>query len=254
MVTGDLFDERVAIVFKQDEVPHVIQETAQDRRSHERLSPTGIPAAADRLPRHEPFFVGRKRTDTCRNPIANDQSHVVGQQVGNFVFVSLQLRVGLPHIGRFIRRVLQLDDRAGKPLTKNHHVGPASLLGSRDAELVDDQQVVVVRVLEVDDLSVDRFLAILSAVFNFDAGWCRVDAVLGCCVPSWDDRDWRQRARHHRRRIAEDQDSVEPPPRPSDLSRRQLGSHPAPDRARRARCLRRWRSPSPSRGTSPSHS
>lgn len=25
MVTGDLFDERVAIVFKQDEVPHVIQ-------------------------------------------------------------------------------------------------------------------------------------------------------------------------------------------------------------------------------------
>ena len=25
MVTGDLFDERVAIVFKQDEIPHVIQ-------------------------------------------------------------------------------------------------------------------------------------------------------------------------------------------------------------------------------------
>lgn len=40
--------------------------------------------------------------------------------------------------------------------TTSPDVGPASLLGSRDAELFDDQQVVVVRVLEFDDLSLDR--------------------------------------------------------------------------------------------------
>ena len=35
----------------------------------------------DRIPWHEPFFVGRQPTDSRRNPIADDQSHVVGQQV-----------------------------------------------------------------------------------------------------------------------------------------------------------------------------
>ena len=67
----------------------------------------------------------------------------VGQQVGDFVFVSFQLRVSLPHIGRFIRRVLQLDDRQRQAIDEDSDIGPASLLGSRDAELVNDQQIVV---------------------------------------------------------------------------------------------------------------
>ena len=174
MVTGDLFGERAAIVFKQDEVPHVIQkqlwiEEAANDFLQLVFQQRPIVFVLDRFPRHESLFVGRQRTDSRRNPIADDQSHVVGQQVGDFVFVSLQLRVSLPHIGRFIRRVLQLDDRQRQAIDEDHDVGPASLLGSRHAELVDDQQVVIVRVLEVDDLSVDRFLAIVGAVFDFDA-------------------------------------------------------------------------------------
>ncbi len=116
MVTGDLFDERVAIVFKQDEVPHVIQKKLRTEEvANDFLQlvfqQRPIVFVLDRISRHEPFFIGRQRTDSRRNPIADDQSYIVGKQVGDFVFVSLQLRVSLPHIGRFIQRVLQLDDR-----------------------------------------------------------------------------------------------------------------------------------------------
>lgn len=98
MVTGDFFDQRVAIVFKQDEVPHAIQKQLRiEEAANDFLQlvfqQRPIVFVLDRIPRHESFFVGRQRTDSRRNPIADDQSHVVGQQVGDFVFVSLQLRV-----------------------------------------------------------------------------------------------------------------------------------------------------------------
>ncbi len=77
MVTGDLFDQRVAIVFKQDEVPHVIQKQLRiEEAANDFLQlvfqQRPIVFVLDRIPRHEPFFVGRQRTDSRRNPIADD--------------------------------------------------------------------------------------------------------------------------------------------------------------------------------------
>ena len=69
MVTGDLFDERVTIVFKQDEVPHVIQkqlriEEAANDFFQLVFQQRPIVFVLDRIPWHEPFFVGRQRTDS----------------------------------------------------------------------------------------------------------------------------------------------------------------------------------------------
>lgn len=105
MVSSDLFDQLVAIVFKQNEVPHVtqkqlrIEEAANDILQLE-FQQRPIVFVLDRFPRHERFFVRRQRTDSRCNAIADDQSHVIGQQVGDSVFVSLQLRVSLPSNGR----------------------------------------------------------------------------------------------------------------------------------------------------------
>ena len=67
--------------FKQDEGPHVLQKQLRVKEPRTTFQPVfqqrPVVFALDRIPPHEPFLVGRQRTDLRRNSIADNETSIV---------------------------------------------------------------------------------------------------------------------------------------------------------------------------------
>ena len=73
---------------------------------------------------------------------------------------------GVPDIGIFIRRILQLDNRNGQAVDKYHQIRPPQLLSAGHGKLVDHQKLIVARMLKIYQLGVIMLLFITFAILN----------------------------------------------------------------------------------------
>jgi hypothetical protein len=114
---------RVRVFLEDDEVLQQVEEALPlEHPAHQHLQLQRrlrrVALAVDGAPDLEPLLVRRQRAHARLQAIAHHQRRVVVQQRGNLGLVGLQLRVGAPDRRVLIRRVLQLDQASGSPLTK----------------------------------------------------------------------------------------------------------------------------------------
>ena len=116
MITGDLLDERVAILLKEDEVVEIVEQQLRlEEALHQGLQPELeqrlIVLMGHRAPGQKALLIGSEGTDPRRHPIAHHQRLVEDEEIRDLLLVGLQLLVGGPDIGPLVGRVLQLDHR-----------------------------------------------------------------------------------------------------------------------------------------------
>ena len=85
-------------------------------------------------------------------PVGDHERLVHGEEGRQLGPVGLELLPGGPDRGVLVRRVLQLDDSQRQAVDEQYHVGPPGVPVLCDGELVDGQEVVGVRLVEVDGL------------------------------------------------------------------------------------------------------
>ena len=83
-------------------------------------------------------------------PSEMTSSRVPGEQRRDLGLVGLQLVEGVPEGRVLVGRVLQFDDGQRQAVDEQHHVRPALVLVLHDGELIDREEVVVGRVVEVE--------------------------------------------------------------------------------------------------------
>ena len=93
--------------------------------------------AVNRAPLHEALGIGRERAQPRLAAIGNHQHLVELEQVGDLLFVGLNLVVSLPDAGLLVGRVLQLQQHQRQAVDEQHNVGPARVVRAFEGELVD---------------------------------------------------------------------------------------------------------------------
>ena len=176
VIAGDLLHERAAaVVLKNDEVAQEGEEEPrrEDALQHHLqfgLMRAGQGPAGDGAPGFEPLAACGERADAGLGAVGDDERRVHAEEGGQFGFVGLDLVPCRPDGGVLVGRVLEFDNGEGQPVEEEHDVGAARVPVLTDAELVDREPVVGVRVLEIDDArlcAADR--AVLRGVFDCDA-------------------------------------------------------------------------------------
>ncbi len=156
VVAGDLLDQP-PIVLEQDEVLQIVEqglavEGTLDQGFQFAHGPERVGGVAvDGAPGHEAFPVGGERAHAGGDAVGDDQQLVVDEQVGNVVFVGLELVEGAPDVGVLVAGVLEFQHHQGQAVEEQHEVGAAGVLGALHGELVDGQPVVSANVAEVDE-------------------------------------------------------------------------------------------------------
>ena len=116
VIARQFFDDGIAaVVFKNDEMPDEVEETALLKyaaQQHFKLRHGGgrDGFTVNRAPRHEAFLVRADGADTRLQPVGNNQHGVVVEERRNLLLVGLELRERLPDVGVFVRRIFQLND------------------------------------------------------------------------------------------------------------------------------------------------
>ena len=145
----------VRVFLEDDEVPQQLEESlpvenAANQDFQFQNGWRGRLFARNGPPHLEPFLVGRQRTDPGLQAVRDDQRLVVVEQRRNFLLVGLQLVPGVPDRGVLVGGVLEFDHAQRQPVDEHHDVGPAVVLALDHRELVDDQPIVVGRLVEID--------------------------------------------------------------------------------------------------------
>ena len=124
----------------------------------------------NRPPRLHALLVRRERPQPCRKAIADHHGHVGVEQVANLFLVGLYLVEGIPDVGLLVGGVLQLDHCQRQAVDEGHQVRTARLFGAGHGELADQQEVVVARVREVDQVDQIGALFLAFGELDRDAG------------------------------------------------------------------------------------
>ena len=114
-------------------------------------------------PRHEPLLIGGNGTNPCHRTIRDDADGVRFKELGNFVFVILNLVECREHIRLLVRRILQLDHCQREAIDESHHVG-AHRFAALHGELIHDQPVIARNVGPVKHHN--RYLAAVAILFD----------------------------------------------------------------------------------------
>ena len=89
------------------------------------------------------------------------------QQTRNLRLIGLQLRIGAPNRGVFIRRVFKLDQAQRQPVDEHHNIRPTIMLRLNDGELIHRQPIIVHSVREIQQPHmIARDTAISARVFH----------------------------------------------------------------------------------------
>ncbi len=174
VIGGDLLDEMITVLLEQHKVADIIQEQFPIEKTPHYLfqlvfQQRLVVLVLESAPGHEAFLAGGQGADTRRDAIGNYQCLVEHEQVWNFFLIGLDLIVGIPHIGIFIRRILEFDHRHGQAIDKYHHIRAAVHLAAKQRELIDHQKLVVVRALEIDELDVIGLFLVTLIELHLDA-------------------------------------------------------------------------------------
>ena len=176
VIAGYLLHERAAaVVLEDDEVSEEGEEAVRraDALQHHLqfgLMRIGQGLAGYGAPGFEPLAACGEGADAGLGAVGDDERFVHAEQGGQFGFVGLELVPGGPDGGVLVGRVFELDDGEGQTVEEEDDVGAARVFVFADAELVDREPVIGVRVLEIDDARLgapDR--AVLRGVFDCDA-------------------------------------------------------------------------------------
>ena len=157
VVARDLLRDVGAVVLEHDERAEEVEEPALlEHASGQHLQPghegRGQLLPLDGPPRQEPLLRSRQRPEPRFGTVRHDAELVVAHELRDAVLalVRLDLVVRGPDRGVLVGRILQFDVRQRDPVHEDQDVGPARLPRSPDAELVDDEPVVRLRIVEVD--------------------------------------------------------------------------------------------------------
>ena len=171
VVFGALLGDAVVDHLVDDVVAHVVQqavfgEEALDQRLHAAGGVGLHRHAVDGLPGREPLEAGRVHAVQCGVAIGDDAEPVEGEELRDVhrVVADLVMRAG--HVGILVPGVLQLEEHQRQPVDVDHQVGPAGVAriartAALHRELVDHQEVVQLRPLEVEE--VEMLVALLLA-------------------------------------------------------------------------------------------
>ena len=176
VIAGYLLDQRAAAVVLEDD--EVAEEGEEEPRREDALqhylqlghTPVGQGLAGYGAPGFEPLAACGEGADAGLGAVGNDERLVHAEQCGQFGFVGLELVPCRPDGGVLVGRVFEFDDSEGQAVEEEHDVGAARVFVLADAELVDRQPVVGVRVREIDN---DRLRApdraVLRGILDCDA-------------------------------------------------------------------------------------
>ncbi len=106
--------------------------------------------AFDGAPWHESLAVGGEAADSCLDAVRDHQELVEFEQLRNPRLVGVELVERLPNIRILVGGVLEFDHADGKTVDKKENIRAALIL-TDNGELVHGQEVVVGRLVEVDD-------------------------------------------------------------------------------------------------------
>ncbi|GIW98692.1 MAG: hypothetical protein KatS3mg111_2025 [Pirellulaceae bacterium] len=175
VVGRDLLDDVAGafVFFKRDAVPQIVD---QPRRLEQSLDQnfqnvmSRIAVIFDRSPRREAVVVGGQGTDARGIAIADRQQLVVDEQRWNVLLVVLQLAIGLPQVGLLVGGILQFNDGNRQAVQKDNQIRPPCRVAAFDGELIDHQQVVVLRSSKIDQpCLVAACFARLGSILDIDS-------------------------------------------------------------------------------------
>ena len=128
MVLGDLLTEPVTVFFKEGEVADEVKEAVGCESAADEISRRAAllkPATVDAAPALKPLEAGGERTEAGVVAVGDDEGFVVDEEVGDLVFVGLQLVVGVEDGCVLVGGVLQLEDGEGQAVDEKDDVGAA---------------------------------------------------------------------------------------------------------------------------------
>ena len=146
MVLAEDLDQPGLVLGEQREVLDQIEQpraVAGAAQHHLQRHAARLVLALDALPLEEPLPVGRERADAAVGAVRGDEQRVEPEQRGNLLLVAREVLVerrARRHAG-----LLQLDHHPGQAVDEADQVGPAGVERAGDAELADQQEVVVAR-------------------------------------------------------------------------------------------------------------
>ena len=152
MIAGQDLGGASAGVVKEGEVLQQIQKVLlfADPPEHRLQGHAARLLLAEAFPLMEKLVLAAKGTHLGLQAVGEDEKGVVVEQAGDGVqVVGVVVRVGVLHVHGVL---LQLHKQQGDPVDESHDVRAAAVQVAVNFQFLDGQEVVVVRVLEVDDL------------------------------------------------------------------------------------------------------
>ena len=152
MIAGQDLGGASAGVVKENEVLQQIQEVFlfADTPQHGLQGHAARLLFAETLPLMEKLVLAAQCAHLSLQAVGEDEKGVVVEQVGDGVqVVGVVVRVGVLHVHGVL---LQFHKQQGDPVDESHDIRAAAVQVAVDFQFLDGQEVVVVRVMEVDDL------------------------------------------------------------------------------------------------------
>ncbi len=154
VVGGDFLNDAPLILLEEHEIAQVVQqEMMGEEATHHLLQlefQQGLVVfVVDGAPGQEALPRRGERAHPRMGAVGDHQCLVGHEQGLDLGLVGLQLVEGPPDVRLLIGRVLQLQHCNGQAVDEAHQVGAPGLLGALHRELVDHQEAVALRALEI---------------------------------------------------------------------------------------------------------
>jgi hypothetical protein len=151
VVLADDLDQPGLVLGEQREVLDQIEQAgavAGAAQHHFQRHAARLVLALDALPLHPAPPVGGERADAAVGAVAGDEQRVAPEQRRNLLLVVGEVLVeGGP---RRHARLLEFDHHPRQAIDEADQIGPAGIERTGDAELADQQEVVVLRLFPID--------------------------------------------------------------------------------------------------------
>ena len=159
MILGDDFHQPGLVLREQSEILNQVEQArpvARPAQHHFQRHPARLVLALDAFPLEEPLPIRRERADAAVRAVRGDEQRVEPEELRNLRLVVRQVlveRCARGHAG-----LLQLDDHQRQAVDEADQIRPAGVKRAGDAELADQQEIIIRRLLPINDAQPFRFL------------------------------------------------------------------------------------------------
>ena len=124
---------------------------ARAANHHLQRHPARLVLALDAFPLEEPLPIRRERADAAVRAVRGDEQRVEHEQRRDAVLRMLVARqIFVERRARGHAGLLQLDDHQRQAVDEAHQIRAAGVERARDAELADQQEIIVRRILPIN--------------------------------------------------------------------------------------------------------